>query len=211
VPYVGGEAAWDVRVASAFIGYWTGTGWHAGNDYGAGVADVVIEPHDTFAIVRVRNGWGVTGSGGNYLVHLALDGTVLNTGTLTVRRDGALSQARYGVRPADVRLAVGSSPALLDAVAGDVLDTWDMVDETGAPTLPDLRVTTTGDPWRELGDRVVVSEPASGIVGEFRVVSHVLDVGVGMGSSLHLRRVDAGVVYMVLDVDTLDGPTALAL
>lgn len=168
----------------------------------SGVVGVSVANEGTQARVRLENRAGGTVT----VSHVALAGRAVRRRSLTVERTRPWSRRRYGTRGTELDVPLGMDPSLLEAVADNVLDLHSLTDEDGRHVLPDLEVLVMGDPWREPGDRVLASEPDSGIGGEYRVVSHDLDVGVAMTSSLYLRRALTGYRFAVAGVDTADGP-----
>lgn len=173
-------------------------------------------PVDVTATLTVHPRYGVvrftapTGAPAAVVDHVTIRGTALVEEEVTSRHVRASSVVKYGTHPVDVRVRLGATPGQLAVVGNDVLDNYSLRDTTDERWLPDLEVTTLGDPWRDLGDRVLTYEPRSGLAGEFRVVSHVLDIGQAARSTLYLRRVRTGLVFAVADRSTADGPHVAA-
>lgn len=141
--------------------------------------------------------------------HIEIRGTAAIVGSVTQEFTRADSVEAYGRKPVAVDVRLGQDLGQLSVIGTDILDNYSLRDPSGERWLPDLEATVLGDPWRELGDRVLAREPDSGIGGEYRVVSHKIRVGQAMESEFYLRRVVTGVTYITSDVSTLDGPDVL--
>lgn len=154
--------------------------------------------------VAIHNGRAGGADQTVYLVRAAVSGKALTEGTVGVRKVRQASVDAFGRRTStvDVRLARTTGPAA--GIADTVLEAYSLRDPSGERWLPDLEATVLGDPWRELGDRVLVADTDSGLSGEFRVVSHTYTYGIGADSSLYLRRTPTGLLYLVADIDKAD-------
>lgn len=168
-----------------------------------------LTTYPTFATLRLKAGGAGASTFDMFVPYLRFTGLRIQEGEVVETVTRPASAAQYGNRPVDVTVRLVTDSGFLEAVGKDVLDTWSLVAEDGSKWLPDLQVAALGDPWRELGDRVLAAEPVSGIGGDYRVVSHVYDGGAGAASDLYLRQVPSGLQFMFLDVDTLDGPGVL--
>lgn len=169
--------------------------------------DIRVDAYATFA----RMSASLSSSATNPVRIFRVSGTgrPLTVADTTQRFTRQESIDAFGRRPVAVDVRLAQSPALARAVATDVLDNYSLRDDTGERWLPDLSVTMLGDPWRELGDRVMVRDVDGGLGGEFRVVSHRYGYGVGAESALYLRRTPTGLDWFVLDESMLDDGEAL--
>lgn len=144
-----------------------------------------------------------------YIVRVWGTGRPLTIANATQRFTRDSSVQAFGRHAVDVDVRLAQLQPLAKAVGTDVLDNYALRDDTGERWLPDLTVESLGDPWRELGDRVVVTERDAQVSGEFRVLSHRWEYGTGAASALYLRRIATGNVWFVLDSSTLGGTAVL--
>lgn len=170
--------------------------------------EVTIDTYPTFARLRAKA--HVTSPYPAHIVRVAGTGLALTVADTTQRYVRDDSVRAFGRRPVEVDVRLAQSAALASPVGQDVLDNYSLRDESGERWLPDLTVETLGDPWAMIGDRVLVRDAASGLTGEFRVVSHRYDYGVGASSSYYLRRVATGLLWFVLDASPLDDGQVLS-
>lgn len=176
---------------------------------GGGKLGWFLTTYPTFATLRLKAGGAGATMFDMFVPHLRFTGVRIQETPITETMSRQVSVDQYGDRPVEVTVRLVTDSNFLGTVGVDVLETWSLVGDDGAKWLPDLQVDALGDPWRELGDRVLAAEPVSGIGGEYRIVSHVYDTGHGAASGFYLRQVPSGLQFMALDVDTLDGPAVL--
>lgn len=220
-----GHFDWQVGVAGAFnvfsvgpggvtpVPFPPGSNWGITYTAGQSWATADLELYPTFGRLTLTNRVENPGPGayipnpyapGVWVDHVLIVGTSLETGQVVQRFARVESIEVFGSRPVTVDVRLAQSSALLPAIGGDVLDNFSLRDSTGQRWLPDLQVEVLADPWRELGDRVLIGDAGSGIAGEYRILSHELSVGVGADSRLYLRQVRTGVLFAVTDVSLAD-------
>lgn len=145
------------------------------------------------------------GAAGGTVTELVLTGTKLETRPLRVRRESAASIRRYGRRPKTVTATLVQTVDQLEGLASAVRDAFSGIDAaTGERSLPDVTIESLGLAYTTLGDRLAVTESATGISGEYQLVSHVLAYDGALRSSGRARRVDEGILFAVADASLAD-------
>jgi hypothetical protein len=187
-----------------------GSTWTIGS--GLPWVEVELEVYATFGVVRFINHEVAAPVGQTpdpyapavWVDHIEVSGSGLTVTSIAQRFIRESSVEAFGVQGVDVDVRLAQSSILLPGIGADVLDNFSLRDPDGERWLPDLEATVLADPWRELGDRVLIGDVDSSISGEYRVLTHTLTVGVGAESELYLRRVPVGVDFAVTDISLAD-------